>query len=679
MNDLHAVPETGPQQAEHRPFIRDRDNPELISDFGADVWDIGAITFATNISSCNVNFAQIFKPGWVPLARELGYAVLNERVSPRGKRVRPTSLRRTLVALVPFLDYLDEARLELRNVGQPDLTKFLATPGMRRRSPSQRQSTVRVIRKLWSHRLFLTESLTFSPWGSRTNRCVAEVVSTRRPENQTPRIPEEIAGPVLSWALLYLEVASSDLLAASRHWSKLESKAQVAPSRPEERRRVLSWIDKQVAMGNTLPLSLPRPERQLSQKSGLNRRMIFAHAGVRPFYLQNQEWTRILKPYEKYGALGNLGLPLSLDSTTGRPWRTALDQPELDYERRHLQMACLIVILFLTGMRVMEAASLERNCATTSPAPGNRTRYKVEGATFKNNDRPTGKRAVWVTIEPVHQAIRILKQMSSGPFLFVDEGRGSSKHLTTNIINLRLKEFCLWVNDNHSSHERPPIPIERDGETFQVTSRSFRRTLAWYIAAKPFGIVAGGRQFQHLSKQMFEGYAGTSDSGFRQEVEAEKDLCNRRDIAAIYEGEMAGEVSTGPASGAINREMARVHDSLAAYPGTVVDERRLDRMLSHMGRTLHRGLLTDCFFNPATALCRSKDSDGTPVFELCQPTKCANSRISKLHKGAWLERGAAARALASSDGLSGLEIKPVEDLARTAESVIRVLDRAGGQ
>lgn len=673
MFDPIDAPGNEPEQTERRPFIRGRDVSELISDFTDNVWDIGAITHAKNVYPGNVEFSKIFKPHWIPLAKELGYALLNERISPRARRVKPTALRRILVALAPFLDYVEEAGRDLPSVRQSDLTKFLSGGVMAPLSPSRRQLTVRAIRTLWSHRRFLTETLTFCPWGSRTNNAVAEVASKRGTDNKTPRIPEGIAGPLLSWALFYVEVASADLIAASRHWFELVANAQGSPSRPEERRRVLSWVEDQVTKGLPLPLSFPRPERQLSQKSGLNRRLIFARAGVRPFYLQTQEWTRILKPYEKYGVTGDLGLPLSLDPRTGRPWRTTLDQPELDYERRHLQMACLTVILFLTGMRVMEAATLERGCATTSPAPGNRKRYKVEGATFKNNDRPTGKRAVWVTIEPVHQAIGILEQMNDSRFLFVDEGRGSNEHLSTNAINLRLKDFCLWVNANLSSPERPPIPLELDGDTFQLTSRSFRRTLAWYIAAKPFGIVAGGRQYQHLSKRIFEGYAGTSDSGFRQEVEAELDLRNRRDIVDIYESEVAGEVSTGPASGRINREMARIHDSLTAYPGTVVDERRRDKMLAHMGRTLHRGVLTDCFFDPATALCRSKDSEGSPVFELCQPTKCANSRISIVHEGAWLERGCAARALAANGALSELEIKPVEDYARTADAVVRDL------
>jgi hypothetical protein len=46
-------------------------------------------------------------------------------------------------------------------------------------------------------------------------------------------------------------------------------------------------------------------------------------------------------------------------------------------------------------------------------------------------------------------------------------------------------------------------------------------------------------QYRHQSIHLFEGYAGTSDSGFRDEVEAEQ---------ALARGHFLAELATGDAS-----------------------------------------------------------------------------------------------------------------------------------
>src|SRR5580700_1369520 len=71
------------------------------------------------------------------------------------------------------------------------------------------------------------------------------------------------------------------------------------------------------------------------------------------------------------------------------------------------------------------------------------------------------------------------------------------------------------------SPEGPAIP-HADGRPWWFTPRQFRRTLAWYIANRPFGTVAGKIQYKHASIAMFEGYSGSSPSGFRREIEQER-------------------------------------------------------------------------------------------------------------------------------------------------------------
>ena len=79
-----------------------------------------------------------------------------------------------------------------------------------------------------------------------------------------------------------------------------------------------------------------------------------------------------------------------------------------------------------------------------------------------------------------------------------------------------------------------------DGRSWSFNTRQFRRTLAWYIANRPFGVVAGKIQYKHASVAMFDGYAGSSASGFRQEIEQERALGQLDDVVAQYEAHRRG-------------------------------------------------------------------------------------------------------------------------------------------
>jgi hypothetical protein len=89
------------------------------------------------------------------------------------------------------------------------------------------------------------------------------------------------------------------------------------------------------------------------------------------------------------------------------------------------------------------------------------------------------------------------------------------------------------------------IPDEGD-EPWRWRTRQLRRTLAWYIASQPFGVIAGMIQYGHASAMMFEGYAGTSQSGFRSEIEEERRLAQLSDIVEMYEDWKAGSIQAAP-------------------------------------------------------------------------------------------------------------------------------------
>ena len=130
-------------------------------------------------------------------------------------------------------------------------------------------------------------------------------------------------------------------------------------------------------------------------------------------------------------------------------------------------------------------------------------------------------------------------------------------------------------------------------------------------------------QYQHVSVATFEGYVGTSQSGFRREVEAERRLAALDDIVEDDKDHRAGIRVTG--AGAVRRNA--LFDDVAAQagegPGVVVDDVRLRAVLQNVARTLYPGILNDWFYNETTAACRGHSAPGPgPLLPACQPGRC---------------------------------------------------------
>ncbi|MFC9915193.1 hypothetical protein [Streptomyces sp. NPDC059862] len=70
--------------------------------------------------------------------------------------------------------------------------------------------------------------------------------------------------------------------------------------------------------------------------------------------------------------------------------------------------------------------------------------------------------------------------------------------------------LAQWINAYYAARGRADTIPEDRGRLLHLTTRQFRRTLAWFIAHRPGGTIASALQYRHQRIQMFEGYAGTS-------------------------------------------------------------------------------------------------------------------------------------------------------------------------
>jgi hypothetical protein len=283
-------------------------------------------------------------------------------------------------------------------------------------------------------------------------------------------------------------------------------------------------------------------------------------------------------------------------------------------------------------------------------ADGLTERLAIRSLVYKGR-WPEGEQADWVTIAPAARAILVAERLAASHRSGEDNGggiwtvlhRATAKDRGLPHVVRRINEYRDHLDRQFGAADTPAIP-QVDGRAWVFNTRQFRRTVAWHIANRPFGVIAGKIQYKHASVAMFDGYAGASASGFRQEVEAERHLGQLDDIVVHYEARLRSEPLAGPAAARIAAEFERVAQQMGSLPGILADSKRVQAMLGHLARSLHVGILNDCFFERSSALCLAalKEPSDQPRLSACAPDRCPNSCIGRSHLPAW--EGAIARA-----------------------------------
>jgi hypothetical protein len=207
----------------------------------------------------------------------------------------------------------------------------------------------------------------------------------------------------------------------------------------------------------------------------------------------------------------------------------------------------------------------------------------------------------------------------------------AGRALTSYTTGIQLNDFRDWINAYCTHRNRADVIPPVNGRPWTFRTSQFRRTLAWFIARQPGGSIAGAIQYRHMSIQMFEGYAGTSDSGFRAEVEAEVALARGEHLLAAVEAHQH-TAYTGPAAAEASRRLEEFRNQ-AEFTGTVVtDPRRLARLIKNHDPAIYPGRYATCVYNPDKALCvRTKDAAGTlrPTLGDCKPLECNNVALTE--------------------------------------------------
>ncbi|MFE7652506.1 hypothetical protein ACFU6M_06205 [Streptomyces bottropensis] len=610
--------------------------------FAEDVWNMAAAYHLPNHhhGQSTIRFATIEDHVWRLNAKEYAYSRLTEITEGCKRLPSVVTVCREFRELRKLFVFLSDRcpGLRLRELTDDTvLDAFLhhRVEGGSTKPENYAQERGRV--KWFLTLLFRTrKSLTFDrlerlPWNGRASK----VVAGRRPqENTTQRIPPQVLAPYLRGALFYVRIASKDILGALAEQERIRHPIEEVKS--PTRARLEVFIERRRREGRGMParpteINLPANHRTGSD-GGVNRKLVAQLARISYNSVDQPANVELLRQAAAELGLeeGGMDTEISIDEETDRPWRPRFHSKSLLIEVRMLLAACYVVTAYLSGMRDSEAQSLKPGCHFTEPsADGVIERHKLRGTVFKGR-RPTGDEDTWVVIEPVAQAVAVLESLTDCNRLFYRHGFRHSREGIANTINDLLNAFA-----DRLAEVRPhdPIPLI-DGKKWRFTTRQFRRTVAWHIAYQPFGVVAGKIQYKHMKVAMFEGYAGSSASGFRKEVENEQQMARLEHFLDQYEDFKAGvRMPTRLAA-----EFARVRDELGDFPGRTIDAARLRAMLSNPARTYYPGVLNDCYFEASTALCLSRrpaaGPDTEPVMNHCQPAKCPNSCVLPQHRPA---------------------------------------------
>lgn len=643
--------------------LKEGTDREALSRFGDDVWDLGPAIFHVTARKAfgRVDFNGIVCPVERLTAKEYIYAWLNERLPDRATRLRPLSARAALALLCQVMTFVRErqGRFDASFIDQDLLDAYLALQKSRSVLPRHIAACLRPTVQLYRLAPFLTHGgLRFVPWNGRPIFTVAGC-GGRPDENKTPRIPEPVIGALLRWSLHYVELFSTDIFAARAELDALDAAYPARVHNAKRSRvegRVAAWIDGRRRAGRGIPV-WNEPSRMggicdtlvhAGRLNGnvLNLQLISLQVGVHPTtVIQNKSaYGLLLAAVEELGVeLGGMDTPIIIDPESGRQWRPRFDAHALAYEERQLQTAAYILCAYLTGMRDGEIQAMQPGCLQRGrSADGMIERLAIRSVVYKGRGEQ-GEIEEWVTIEPVAHAVEVAERLAvrhrgqrKDKGIWVVLHRAVALDRGVPHVVRQINRYREHLDERYGTTDAPAIPLV-EGRNWMFSTRQFRRTAAWYIANRPFGVVAGKIQYKHASVAMFDGYAGSSVSGFRQEVEQEHHLGQLDDIVAHYEAARRGERLAGPGASRIMHEIDRVAKDIGMLPGVIADGKRVKAMLAHLARTLHVGYLNDCFFEPATALCLdcATASAIQPILSNCGPDRCPNSCIARRHLPAW--------------------------------------------
>jgi integrase len=464
-------------------------------------------------------------------------------------------------------------------------------------------------------------------------------------ENSREPLDPQTLGPLLVWAIRFIDDFADDILAAWVERRRLLAMAAANNSVPEGLTALAEYLLPLVRSGEALPAV------RMHGKMTVARAYVAAHTGA------SLDQVSRFSERHRLSDLTNTRpgpCPLQVPVTgriEGKPWRTHLDFDEVAGLMRHLGTAAAIICLYLTGMRPQEVQGLRSGCCP-EPEPaadGTRGRHLIRSRHYKNVTDDDGnlisageeREVPWVAITPVVHAIRVLERivppgellLSATHHDFVQQ-RGHHGALKVQSLNRRVEDFVRWVNHEAHAQDLPDQIIPEDPHGAIGLAR-FRRTLAWHIARRPGGLVALAIQYGHmrtvLDARTSSAYGSRSRGGIHSVLDIETALAAADTAAHLRDRMAAGEKLSGPAA----RRAVTAAATTPRFEGRIVPRtfaKKAAKFLARDGIVLYDNPDTFliCAFKHDNALCEPEPDATAPRQYDCKEG-CGNAVRTDSH------------------------------------------------
>lgn len=609
------------------------------SRFNDDSWDLTPIQSQVHLKAPILLFAGFPGP-FKSAAKELALALLQHEPDDGHAPRSPSTIVTLHYSARHFFVWLHEQGIAALSAVEPGhllayRNHFIA------KGEKVSQKVSQVLNALYFHRERMQDALTTDPRALFRARRHTSV----RHENATPRIPEAALGPLIRWAERWVTVFADDVIAAKHEFEATRSRS---PKRGNAAPGADGYDALLALLAEYRRLSRPLPARKDSDDTVVVNLMHLAReANCTMDAVQRLGRADVDRAVDDLGLGPGLSLwhvpRATLDDDA---WLETISFWEVQELARHLMTSCYILIAMFSGMRDAEIKHLKRGSLTVErPTDGRAPRSSLRSLAFKN-EPSMGTSATWRIGDLAAAAVGVLERLQPDDeeLLFAklrlqrntrpNAAVGANRTRTARETSEDLNAFATWTNTYCESRQHTDVIPEFHGAPWRFTTRQFRRTLAWFIARRPGGTIAGAIQFRHLSVQMFEGYAGTSRSGFRAEVEGEEALARGEYLLAIVDRH-EHDTLTGPAASTGRARLERFA-AAAAFRGVVAESPvQLARLLETEDPAIYTNDLVTCVFDPERALCLRNKQGGRPDLAQCEPTRCGNVAVTKDNVEGW--------------------------------------------
>ncbi len=629
------------------PVILDRYaggmNQDQTSYYRDSIWSLAALSDNPSATRHSINWDTIPQNSLVPQLRLAAWTMLNGELRPsfvaeRGgkplrSRLSAAAMFQTVLEWFKLAKWLTERGID--GLAQCDEStweeygKHTLAKGYTNRD-SVRQ-VLFALTRLWAFDQLSAQpaGITRPPWDAKGVDEYLPATNSSGGENATEPLSEQTVGPLLAWAIRFVEDLSDDILNAWAEYQRLREAGRTNTSTPEGSDAVRAYTERLISDRLPVPATNFKGTR-------------FAGTYVAAVTGASRSQVKLASERLGLAALAQtrpgpcpIHVPVAglIGST---PWRDPFNYYEIPSLMRHLGTAAFIVCAYLTGMRPGEILGL-RSGSCPDPVPDTagrvghhliRSREYKTATDHDGNHHSAGaeRDAPWVAITPVVNAIRVLERMvPDGELLFSHNShdlanRKDTGSLKQNALRTRLADFVSWANAEAVKHRRPSevIPVDPGGP---ITANRFRRSLAWHIARRPNGLVAVAIQYGHMRTLVTEGYASRSRGGIHDLLDIETARAVADTIATLRDDLDAGGGVSGPAA----RRAITSAANAPRFEGVTITVRTARQLLTNPDAVLYDNpqALLLCHYKRERALCHRDGAKDTPSLDRCIPL-CGN-------------------------------------------------------